>query len=579
MLAGTLRQCQEISAYIWPPQPVDEEDDSDYQPTIENITGLSDKVEMILRSFESLPPHRVFATSHLARRMQEAIKLTRHSFITQASPFTKYLASKGAIEWETEIRRDFEQSNAPGIVPEGWKAVSDVGGVTKVVLIEDDEKEDKDKPKKSRIFSSFFSRQSESTEQPQPPNVNSNAPVNSSASVMESSIISKSSISSVEFASPAAATAPMSPMFRIGSSQPGLEEDLPLVAAPSVVSRFLTRFSRSTTTSMRLHTRALSDDDDVAYMEDLVPSLMDDEDGIDALASMISSPAPAPAPLGMASSPATHTTPLAAQRINANTIPLGLFDPIPPENLLGSLIHTTPAALRSDSRAKNLTSHSGFTPPPLLPPPKRSETLHSLPIYSEIALTPPLLPPPHRGPKSRSLSNRVPSDDDADESHNADSTEVLILRSETSENITPSSSKVSDQPLIEAAANPANLRTVSINSDFDDFDNFVSQPSYSPSPPPPPAKSPRYISRVALNAPQSQHEASTSSTSRGLLFIASTDSDLHLSSIPTALLASPPLVPNMSRDPKTSVLLSAATNEPKSQGGLSAQDLSFFEGL
>ena len=213
--------------------------------------------------------------------MNEALKLTRHLPASASSPLSRLLASKGSLEWEKSIRA--KQDIVPETTHVGWR-----------VLEKEDRLSTGEESKARKATGgllSFWNRRASAipTAPVETPNEQPSSPARSSLESAKSAPHPPSS----RAVSPSKASIPSVPPPPPTDSHPTVVATVP---APSAVSRFLNRFSR--TKGAQHSTMALSSDD-LEFLSDIVPSASDPPDqdlsdsALDALTGA-SNPSPLP---------------------------------------------------------------------------------------------------------------------------------------------------------------------------------------------------------------------------------------------------------------------------------------------
>ncbi|KAF9480519.1 hypothetical protein BDN70DRAFT_832659 [Pholiota conissans] len=309
LLAEIIHHLEELSADLWPEPPVENERDKERSVDIDSL-GLNAAMQRLVPADLTLPPIVSFPKTFMSKHLSEALKLTRHSHLTKASPMALYMASKGSTSWEASIKAK-PNIIQDDITPVGWKIVE-----TKK---EGSPTTEDGKKKPSGGLLSFFGRRgtTSSTETAK----RSSSPVNSTIS----SIKTASPRASVDSGRPstsnsvtAGRSTPSSPSvttFASNTSQSATATSDPKPAPvmesygnpskdpmdaivreptpppPSAVSRFLGRFSSRSKSSSK-DSLALSSDD-LEFLSD-VPSFhgpeTDQNASLDALSMMLKSP-------------------------------------------------------------------------------------------------------------------------------------------------------------------------------------------------------------------------------------------------------------------------------------------------
>ncbi|EPQ56438.1 hypothetical protein GLOTRDRAFT_138168 [Gloeophyllum trabeum ATCC 11539] len=309
VVASILKECEELVKEVGPDDSVlaQGESNDDWRSGLDSVPGLGDFMNRLLP--DTPPPFVPFKNSATAKEMVNAVRTTRNTVPAQMSPMSYFASSsKASMAWEATIK--LKASPAPDSdIPAGWKVLEKRASLTQPVATEE-------KPKRGGLLS-FLSRRSStqpalSESKPSRPSTPVSEPRTSSAasdsrrsgdeakpdsgaaptkatSPVTSQLTSSStpaSVSPVVAVTPATTISPASPQ----------EPVLPVVpdsptAAPSAVSRFFNRFSRSKSSSPR-NSMALSSDD-IDFLSDLVPSASDDTEEDDpqlkALSRMLQS--------------------------------------------------------------------------------------------------------------------------------------------------------------------------------------------------------------------------------------------------------------------------------------------------
>ena len=644
--------------------------------------------------------------------MMDALRLSRNVAVSLKSPFTLYMASKGSAAWETSVKSTSETSKDE-LLPPGWRVV-------------EKQKEEPlptvdSKKRTGGGLLSFFGRRgnispstTDSARSSSPPHQVSLSTASAvSPAQVQSSVDSPKSLPSLS-STPTAMSTQATPAPTVlpdhdealSTSWPQADALDPPAPAQSAVSRFLTRFSRGTSSGSSPHNSLALSTDDIEFLSDIVPSVNDDVDeasqlqalshsiGSSALGQTAKLPAPLPPPprlttpsvsssnqsslsqtvsnngedfMSFFDSPSRTTTPIPKtsshngyfmpaapttprvepQSTDSSTPsrkPSSLsFEPQPSLSRTHTPINTrrTPTAIMTPgSSRKDSQSIFALPPPPTLPPP---------PSYrnspSEFASTSqPPSRPPSRFAASESRSREMVDEDLVSDLYSSPVPPLPRLLQQRPRAPSSLSSDFSDNSLLSHRSKPSLGR----NDFFDDFDDFISSPLQDPSPPRPPAKPtllgnkplpppllrgspPRNPYQVAdqqliaragtqpdrrptpqatppLRAPLPSYLGTSAPDSgsaaakeqvdvmpaltSSLLPSAPFPKPPSLHSIPTTIPLVPPLLSKVSSQETSQILhnngiprpasgfgTNAARPNTTSAQGLSAQDLSFFEGL
>ncbi|KAL1658335.1 hypothetical protein GGF50DRAFT_67449 [Schizophyllum commune] len=243
-------------------------------PAIDELEGMDALVDRLIPQDVSFSGFTPFPKSVTAKRMAETIRLTRHATLARLSPMHHLGSSKGSLAWEASVKARPEY-NEDAVVPTGWK------------ILPKEERLEPMSPTERKpvggLFSSLFSRRS------------STPPVSAAASTSGSPRASMDAPRTPQRASPAsvkspttstppvmqttqsesAAAKPSAPPIisppQLQSSSSHAPEIFPAPApAPSAVSRFLSRFSRRSSSSERA-SLALSTDD-LDFLNEVEPA-------------------------------------------------------------------------------------------------------------------------------------------------------------------------------------------------------------------------------------------------------------------------------------------------------------------
>ncbi|KAI6164460.1 hypothetical protein EDD17DRAFT_349700 [Pisolithus thermaeus] len=532
LLTAILHQCEQLSDVISPQpkaavEPNTSNDDwRSGRTSLENMTVLSN--ELFPENASQLPPVQ-FSSTATAKALNEALKLTRYLSVSGRSPLAKLLASKGSANWQKSVisREDV----VPDVTPIGWR-ILDKGEHRGTV--------EETKPKKatggllsfwSRRTSTALSSSDDNSEPPASgrPSIGSPVSANSSQPQVRRDLSPSKRSSTVTPAPAASQEAP---------SEVAVTMTTP---APSAVSRFLNRFSRTRSTNAQHSSLALSTDD-LEYLSDIVPSATDADDENDAtnakgLTNMIgSSPLPQKLPPLLppppkqvtSSSPLTSNqrphpqldqssslvaSPLLPPLIPQTNIPSVSLSPIVPamyspsaSSFMTPVAPNTSPAVQTSTPQPSPRAQSPFTLPP---PPKAPTPLSLPPLIPPLPSSPPQTPrpstvqrlPPHAStitPSSSSrlwpecapvLGARAKESGESDDEFSSFSAGSPYRRSHVLSDSVSIRSPESENSL-DRLRSPRS----SISCSLDDFDDFVTSPSQNnsgmktPSPPPVPAK-------------------------------------------------------------------------------------------
>lgn len=372
-----------------------------------------------------------FSKSHVAKAMANSVKLTKNLPLARNSPMAHLFMTKSLAAWELSVKNRVEERH--DVMPPGWRIEAEAKVEDKPALVE----------KKSGGLLSFFSRRASTV----PSSAGSTASRRSSSLSREAISAGlaqmsgtdssrngvESSLKSPSITSPPPETPegklPQSPVSSAGV-QPNSAESAPppttqdsivdpdTPPAPSVVSRFFNRFSRTTSdirssSSSPRSSLALSTND-LEFLSDIVPSHTDDADEDDqlaALSAMVSSPpissklsAPLPPPLAP---PPLAPPPQVPQSRPQSRTSLSQTPHLPMQNGLraSSLLANFEDLQTVSSTKSNLAQLP--TLPPLLPaplapspviglskPPTSANAQNTFRPGSSLANTPPLSPRP-----------------------------------------------------------------------------------------------------------------------------------------------------------------------------------------
>ncbi|KAL1745861.1 hypothetical protein HDZ31DRAFT_35505 [Schizophyllum fasciatum] len=241
-------------------------------PAIDELDGMDALVDRLVPQNVSLSGFTPFPKTATAKRMADTIRLTRHAALARSSPMYHLASSKGSLAWEASVKARPEY-NEDAVVPTGWKILPKEERLEPLSPTE--------KKPAGGLFSSLFTRRS------------STPPVSATASASGTPRASMDAPRTPTRASPASIkspTAPTPPIVQATQSAPVAAaspsspapvssppqqsqgpEIFPAPApAPSAVSRFLSRFSRRSSSQERA-SLALSTDD-LDFLDDVEPT-------------------------------------------------------------------------------------------------------------------------------------------------------------------------------------------------------------------------------------------------------------------------------------------------------------------
>ena len=211
--------------------------------------------------------------------MNEALKLTRHLPASASSPLSRLLTSKGSLEWEKSIKA--KQDVILDTAHVGWRVLEREDRLNAL-------EESKQRKATSGLLSFWNRRASAIQAAPvEPLSERSSPPAR----------LSLESIKPVPYPPSSRAASP--PKALTTSVPPPTDSQPPVITiapAPSAVSRFLSRFSR---TKGPQHSSLALSSDDLEFLSDIVPSASDppDEDSNDdALSALTGASNPSPLP-------------------------------------------------------------------------------------------------------------------------------------------------------------------------------------------------------------------------------------------------------------------------------------------
>ena len=620
--------------------------------------------------------------------MNEALKLTRHSTFAGSSPLAKLLASKGSLDWQRSVVS--KDDVVPDAAPVGWRVLDKEEHRSTV--------EEKRPKRGASGLLSFWNRRVPSVPS-LPEEINEASPSRRSSNG-SSAKDANSPQSTNRDTSPARRSLTSTPPTQPAQQAPPEITVATHAPAPSAVSRFLNRFSRTKSTGSHHSSLALSADD-LEYLSDIIPSASDPDDEQEGtpkvLSNVVTSPLPTklPPPLPPPPKPPVTTfneTHLISAQLSrppqhlaqsSSPLPLSLPPPLSPKPISPPILSLSPAippkdtgshspspsigsaVLKSSSPQPPSRSQSPFTFPP---PSKASAPLSLPPLLPPPPISPPQTPrpaatqplsPPSTSFTPSSSSYVWPNSMSGRDDEGASDEEFFssLSRSPFRPSHVSSDSTSIRSPESQNSRDRLRSARSSMSQSFDDFDDFVSSPSRkqptprSPSPPPLPAKNtpprnyrtPNHTSRPSVDHQRTQSLIDKASTTKGT-WPSPVAPVLHVRPIPpppasedllgfddpptrpalpshsqplldmsmgTAaksvsatspfhsvagggvhqLSRSPPATPSQpvmsfpplgfmsSPSPLSAKSLPQTALKPPQTGGLSAQDLSFFEGL
>jgi len=302
----------------------------------------------------------------------DGLRLSRNAAVSLKSPFTLYMASKGSAAWETSVKSTSEVSKDE-LLPPGWSVVEKQKEEPLPTV-------DSKKKTGGRLLS-FFGRRgatspsaTDSARSFSPPR---QASLSTASAVSPAQV--QSSRSSVDCPK-SQPTLPSTPAVMSTQETPALAvlpdhgevaqpqvDALDLPPAQSAVSRFLTRFSRSTSSGSSSRDSLALSTDDIEFLSDIVPSVNDDVDeasqlqtlshsiGSSALGLTARLPAPLPPPprLTTPSVSSSHRFSL-SQVVSNNDEDFMSFDP--------PSLTPTPIPLSVPFTEKTSSHHGYFVP-------------------------------------------------------------------------------------------------------------------------------------------------------------------------------------------------------------------------
>ncbi|KZV66151.1 hypothetical protein PENSPDRAFT_755937 [Peniophora sp. CONT] len=311
LLASIMLQVQELADAAWPSKEGQDEKDvtpdwaSSWLAGMDGVPDLDALLSRYVPPDQTLPPPTRFTTTHTSRSLSSSLKLTRHTLPARNSPFASLMAARGSAAWEAAVKaRSMPTAETDVDIPAGWR------------ILEKDERKDEgkegEKEEKKGLFASLWGRRSSSMK-PQ----TTGGSIGSTGSARQSvEILSPVSISSTNAptpqrsASPAPSMAP-TPASSVPTPTPAPAEPAPTQptpnqpydspafepilppdsttspppsqAAPSGVSRFFSRLTRTRTSSPSPRSSLALSGDDIEFLGDIVPSASDPDDGDDLL--------------------------------------------------------------------------------------------------------------------------------------------------------------------------------------------------------------------------------------------------------------------------------------------------------
>ncbi|KAF5362422.1 hypothetical protein D9756_002433 [Leucocoprinus leucothites] len=497
LLSSILSRFDEFASDYWPEEP---SGDTAYQHSRDDLAdmlGISSIVDRFIPSDLSLPLSTPVMKTFISKEMIEAVKLTRHHIVTRNSPLSVYMNTKGSLSWEASVKSKPDAAEAD-VVPSGWRIVPKENS-------EQHQSANDAKKKASGGLLSFFGRKSNPSAPPSGStspirastpvgtspraSITSSRPsvdVNADPSAVAKPVASTSGKADTVSSATMAALAEVSSTGKADTSSPVPQTEEP-VQAPSAVSRFLGRFSRSNkpSTANSRNSIALSTDD-LEFLSDIVPSAHDELDDINqlnALSTTIRAP-PVPTKLPPPLAPPPRAPPLPKPLSPPPFISSQPINPAGQTSFSSNRLNTAAGSI--ESQLFDLVPDFSSQPQPRPPLQTASASVLAPPIQiSGPSAPPPPLPPPLSPitPRSRTPVNQSPlamstaksfdslfDDDDFSDfqtSPNTTLTPMMSLDSAFDSFTTPQTPVRSQQSHDE----PTSL---------DDFDDFVSPPPQVP---------------------------------------------------------------------------------------------------
>ncbi|KAI0320884.1 hypothetical protein OF83DRAFT_1168972 [Amylostereum chailletii] len=416
LLSNILRQVDELSELAWP-ESTSSHDTPDWQTKwhtgMDGVDGLEALLVRYIPAME-LPHLTPFTKSFTVKAMSNAIKLSRNATLARSSPMSTFLAAKGSTAWETSVksRADVVKDE----VPVGWR----------IVEKEENERVDDEKTKKpgGGLLASIWNRRTSSISKESPTKVSS--PVQESPD--NNAVLARSSVDSVRSTSSSITritsptTSAPSPSFPVApipslsqtspasyseggipSFEPILKDAPPPSQAPSAVSRFFNRFSRTSSASSSTRNSLALSTDDLEFLSDLVPSAADgdgetsSDPQLRGLENMIASkpftgklPPLLPPPPSVSSPSPSVKTKSPTQSANTSSS----FDVLEP----GYSGKSSPSPSPFASQAPSSRPVSSVSPPPSQANRRRPVPQPAASIFSQMDMGSVNFPPPPSGP-------------------------------------------------------------------------------------------------------------------------------------------------------------------------------------
>ncbi|KAM6496962.1 hypothetical protein JOM56_007435 [Amanita muscaria] len=358
LLASIVRQAKELSNDLWPESRLDKAETR--QPSkdfMADVPELASAVEMFVPENLVLPPHVQLAKTFTVKHMNEALRLTKHLPMTLSSPLAIYLASKGSTAWEASVKSNHD-IHPDDVLPPGWR------------MVEKDKHDASPVPeakKKPGGLLSFLGLKNsdgstESTSQKLSPSSSRPTSIIGSVKSPRSSMDGSSKPASerqFSISQPTTMTSP-APTSSASVPLPVGDQTAPqeVTVQPSVVSRFLGRFSRSSAASSQAsgsqsQSIALSSDD-IEFLSDIIPSANDDADAdedIKSLTTLITAKPPRVSSLPQPLPPPPKPPFLPPPPPGANTRMQGPSTKLPEVDDLFSLFNTEQSLTSKESKS------------------------------------------------------------------------------------------------------------------------------------------------------------------------------------------------------------------------------------